>query len=338
MKVLFIGGTGVISLAVSKLAVKQKVDLWVLNRGKHNELLPKKTNILIGDMNNKVEISKLLEGHQFDSIVQWISYTVDDVKRDVELFKGHTKQYVFISSASAYLKPIPTLPVTEDVPLGNKYWEYSENKKKCEEYLLSIHSEDFNVTIIRPSHTYNENKLVFQLKSGAHPYTLVDRILKNKKIIIPDQGMELWTLTYNKDFAYGFLDILGNPATYGEYYHLTSEKVYTWERIYEMICETLDRKPNIFYVPTEVILKHFPEFEGELYGDKQKSLYFDNSKIKAVAPNYRSETDYGNIVNKTIKNILGDKWLQTIDDEFLVKYEECIKEYEKENATKNIRF
>ena len=337
MKVLFIGGTGVISSAVSKLAVKKKIELWVLNRGKHNELLPKKVKVLIGDINNTEEIKQLLEGHQFDSIVQWISYTVEDVKRDVELFKGHTKQYVFISSASAYQKPILTLPVTEDTPLGNKHWEYSENKKKCEEYLLSIHNDDFNVTIIRPSHTYNDDKLVFQVKSRNHPYTLVDRILNNKKIIIPDQGMELWTLTYNKDFAYAFLDVLGNPATYGEYYHLTSEKVYTWEKIYEMICEKLNRKPNIFYIPTEVIVKHFPELKGELYGDKQKSIYFDNSKIKAIAPNYRSKTDYGDIVKKAVKNLQGDKWLQTIDDEFIIRYEACIAEYEMQNSVKNIR-
>jgi nucleoside-diphosphate-sugar epimerase len=328
MKVLFIGGTGVISSAVSKLAMEKDIDLWLINRGKHNDRIPKNTNILIGDINNKEEISSLLEGHQFDSIVQWISYTVEEVKRDVELFKEHTKQYVFISSASAYLKPIPTLPVTEDVPLGNKYWEYSENKKKCEEYLLSVHSDDFNVTIIRPSHTYNDEKLVFQLKSGKHPYTLVDRILKNKQIIIPDNGMELWTLTYNKDFAYAFLDILGNPQTYGEYYHLTSDKVYTWQRIYEMMCEALDRKPNNINIPTEFILKYFPEFEGELYGDKQKSLYFDNSKIKAVAPNYKSETHYGDIVKKALNSFLNNAVLQTIDTEFITRYENCISEYE----------
>ena len=141
MKVLFIGGTGVISSAVSKLAVKKKIDLWVLNRGQHNDTLPKKVKVLVGDMNDKKQIKQLLEGHQFDSIVQWISFTEEDVKRDVEVFKGHTKQFVFISSASAYIKPIPKLPVTEDVPLGNKYWEYSENKKNND---IFFHNKRFN--------------------------------------------------------------------------------------------------------------------------------------------------------------------------------------------------
>ena len=327
MKVLFIGGTGVISTAVSKLAVKKKIEIWVLNRGKHNHKLPKKAHIMIADMNNKEEVLKSLEGHYFDAIVQWISYTVDDVKRDYELFKGKTKQYVFISSASAYQKPIPTLPITEEIPLDNKFWDYSESKRKCEEYLLSVHSDDFNVTIIRPSHTYNDEKLIYQLKSRHHPYSLVDRILHNKPIIIPDKGLSLWTITYSEDFAYGFLDILGNEKTYGEFYHLTSDKVYSWERINEIICEKLDRTPNIIHIPKEFIFKYFPEIKPEILGDKDMSLFFDNSKIKSVAPNYRSKTDYGDIVKKALKRLLKNHKLQTIDDEFIDRYDQCISDY-----------
>ncbi len=327
MKVLFIGGTGIISTAVSKLAIKKGIDLYVLNRGKKNSVLPKKVKCLIGDINNKEEVNKLLEGHYFDSIVQWISYTVEDVKRDYELFKGYTKQYIFISSASAYFKPLPFLPITEEMPLGNKYWEYSENKKKCEEYLLGIHNDDFNVTIIRPSHTYNDKMLISQLKSNKHPYTMINRILKNKEIIIPDEGMNLWTLTYNEDFAYGFIDVLGNQQTYGQYYHLTSNKVYTWERINEMISEALEVTPNIIYIPTEYILKHFPEFLPELYGDKSKSAIFDNTKIKSISPHYRSKTDYDNIVKKAVKYYLSDKDTQIVDVEFDKRYDKLISEY-----------
>ncbi|AIO19200.1 NAD dependent epimerase/dehydratase family protein [Candidatus Izimaplasma bacterium HR1] len=328
MKVLFIGGTGVISTEVSKLAIKKKIDLWIFNRGKNNTKLPKKAYAIRADINNIDEMKRKLEGTMFDVVVQWISYTVDDVKRDYELFKGHTKQYIFISSASAYIKPIPDLPITEDMPLGNDYWEYSKNKQLCEEYLNTVNSEDFNVTIIRPSHTYDDSKLVFQLKSRKHPYTIVDRILNNEKIIMPDKGMSLWTLTYSGDFAQAFVDLFGNEATYGETYHLTSDKVYTWERIYEIICEKLDRKPNALYIPTDFLLNYFPSYKGELLGDKNHSLFFDNSKIKAVAPNYRSKTDYGDIVKKAIERLLTDNELQTIDNDFLNKYNQCIKDYE----------
>jgi len=328
MRVLFIGGTGVISTEVSKLAIKKKIDLWLLNRGIHNHKKPKKAKAIIADINDMTAMKEKLEGQMFDVIVQWISYTVADVKRDYELFKGHTKQYIFISSASAYIKPIPELPVTEDTPLGNEFWEYSKNKQLCEEYLESVNSEDFNVTIVRPSHTYNDEKIVFQLKSRKHPYTMIQRILNNEKVIMLDGGMTLWTLTYSKDFAYSFIDLLGNEETYGETYHLTSDFVYSWERIYELICEALNCKPNAVHIPTDFVLKHFPSYEAELLGDKNHSLYFDNSKIKKLAPNYLSQTDYGNIVKKALKRLLKDTTLQTIDEEFNQKYNECIEEFE----------
>jgi nucleoside-diphosphate-sugar epimerase len=330
MKVLFIGGTGIISTAVSQVAVDRGLDLYVLNRGNHNELLPQKATILIADINDTKEVHKVLQGHTFDAIVQWIAFTVDDVKRDVELFKPYTSQYVFISSASAYQKPLPFLPVTEDMPLDNPYWEYSKNKQRCEEYLLSQQCDDFHVTIIRPSHTYNDKMLVSQLKSNRHPFTMIHRMRQGKKIIIPEQGMELWTLTYNQDFAQGFIDVLGNPQTYGQYYHLTSDKVYTWERINEMICEAVGVEPHIIYIPWDRIFNDFPEFKPEILGDKQKSLLFDNKKIKNVAPHYTSKTHYGDIVKNAIKYYDNHPELQTIDEEFNVRYDRLIADYEKE--------
>jgi len=302
-----------------------------MNRGTKNDKAPKKATLLTADINKPHEVKSVLDGHFFDSIVQWIAFTEDNVKRDYDYFKDYTNQYVFISSASAYQKPLPYLPITEEMPLDNQYWEYSQNKKKCEEFLLSVHSDDFNVTIIRPSHTYDDTKLISQFKSNAHPYTMLNRMLKNKPIIMPDQGMQLWTLTYNEDFAHGFIDILGNPNTYGEYYHLTSNKVYTWERINEFICEAVGVKPNIIYIPTEFILKHFPEFEGEIYGDKWKSATFNNSKIKSVSKHYRSITDYDNIAKKAVKRLLDNKELQTIDVEFDERYDAVIEAYKQNN-------
>jgi len=327
MKVLFVGGTGVISTAVSKTAVDRGIDLYVLNRGKRNKKLPEGVTFLQGDIYKPEEVKKALEGYFFDSIVQWISFTVDHVKRDYELFNGFTKQYVFISSASAYFKPIPYLPITEEVPLGNVYWEYSENKKKCEEYLLSVNNPNFNVTIIRPSHTYNDEMLISQLNSETKPYTLINRMLKNKPIILPDDGQSLWTLTYNQDFASAFVDVLGNEATYGEYYHLTGEKVYTWERLNEMICEAVGISPNVIKIPTDYILKYFPEFKGELYGDKKDSAIFDNSKIKGVAPNWVSITEYSSIVKNAVSRLLDNTELQEVDIEFDKRYDDLIQDY-----------
>ncbi len=327
MKVLMIGGTGLISTAVVEEALSRDMDIYLLNRGNNKASFSKPVNHIIADIYDEVGVLKALGEHKFDVIVDFIAFTVDHVKRDYRLFKDKTNQYIFISSASAYQKPLPKLPITEEIPLDNKYWKYSQNKKYCEEYLLGLNDPNFNVTIIRPSHTYNDHGLIFQLKSGTHPYTMIDRMLNHKQIILPDQGESKWTLTYNKDFAKAFVDILGNKDTYQNFYHLTSEKVYTWNEIILSMYKTLKVEPNIVYIPTKEILKYFPEFEGELYGDKYESAIFDNSKIKKVAPNYTSVTEYPDIVKNAINYYLSHEELQKIDHEFIKRYEKLINDY-----------
>lgn len=329
MKVLFVGGSGIISTQVSKLAIKKGIDLYILNRGNKNDKLPKEVKILQGDIHHKDEVKALIKDMYFDTIVSWISFTVDDVKRDYELYNGHTKQFVFISSASAYMKPIPFIPITEEIPLGNKYWGYSENKKKCEDYLLDINNKDFNVTIIRPSHTYDETMLVSQLSSRNHPYTMINRMLEGKPIIMPDDGKSLWTLTYSGDFAHAFVDVLGNEKTYGNYYHLTGEKAYSWEQINQFICDAVGVKPNVIYIPMGLILMHFPEFEAEIYGDKYGSTTFDNRKIKAVVDHYQSITEYKDIVKLAVERLKNHIELQKIDHAFNLRYDTLIEEYIK---------
>ena len=328
MKVLFIGGSGLISTAVSELLMEEDFDLYLLNRGNNNSGLPKGIKYLIGDINKEKEVKELIEDEHFDVIVDWIAFTKEHVMRDYRLFKGHTNQYIFISSASAYYKPILSYPITEEIPLGNKYWEYSDNKRLCEEYLTSIIDDSFNITIIRPSHTYNDDKIVSVIKSWSDPYTIIDRLLKEDKIIIPGDGTSLWTLTYNQDFAEAFKKVLGNKKTFGETYHITSDFVYTWERINEIICENLGVKPNVIHIPTDFIVKHAPFLTGELLGDKHWSLIFDNSKIKEIASNFKSSTSYEEIAPKAIKRILKNKELQTIDEGFNEWYNRLIKDYE----------
>lgn len=330
MKVLFIGGSGTISTACSKRAIDLGIELYVLNRGNNNDLLPKEVKILKGNYFDDQEVRALLKDHSFDSIVQWISFTKEQVERDYRLLKDKTKQFIFISSASAYFKPIPYLPITEEMPLGNKYWEYSENKKICEEYLNNIKDNTFKVTIVRPSHTYNDRSIILQMKSWVAPYTMLDRMIKGKEIILPDGGKSKWTLTHNSDFAMSFVDLLGNEKAYGEAYHITSEKVYTWKEITESIYKALEIRPNTITIPTEFIIKMRPYLEGEFLGDKSNDLVFDNSKIKAISPNYRSQVDYDNIVKKAVSYYLGNKHIQKIDDEYNKQYDEIIFAYKRE--------
>jgi nucleoside-diphosphate-sugar epimerase len=329
MKVLFIGGTGLISTAVTNQAPKRGIDLYVLNRGNKNNKLPEGVTSIKCDIYDEKSVKTALKGYQFDSIVDWIAFTEEHVKRDYRLFKNMTKQYVFISSASAYQKPLPKLPITEDIALDNPYWQYSKNKQLCEEYLLYLNDDNFNVTIIRPSHTYDDHGLIFQVKSDKNPFTILKRMIDHKPVIIPDDGKSLWTLTYNYDFAEAFLDILGNDKTYHHYYHLTSDKVYDWNQLTQAVYNALNVKPNIIHIPTDFILKHFPELKGELYGDKKDSAVFDNSKIKEVAQHYISKTEYPNIVKKSVAYYLSNKNLQGIDVDFSKRYDALIDDYKK---------
>jgi len=329
MKILFIGGTGIISTAVSKLLLSRNEELFILNRGNNNEKLPKGVTFLKGDMNNEEEIKELLKNYHFDVVVEWIAFNVDQVKRDYSLFKGITKQYVFISSASAYLKPVPRYPITEDVPLGNPFWGYSDSKRVCEEYLKSVNSSDFNVTIVRPSHTYDEELLVYILTSWGNPMTQIDRILKGKKVIIPGDGTSLWTITFNADFAVGFVEVLGNPLAYNEAFHITSNIYYTWEQLNEILCKELGVVPNVIHIPTEFIIKYAPHFKGALLGDKMWSAVFDNSKIKKLAPHFNPQTRYEDIAPIQIKRILQNNELQSIDHSHNELMDKIISEYER---------
>ena len=329
MKILFIGGTGVISTAVSKAVLKTKNELYLLNRGNNNHILPVGAIYLTGDINNEKHIKLLIKDYHFDVIVNWIAYRTEEVKRDYDIFKGKTNQYIFISSASAYSKPILHYPITEDHPIGNKYWDYSDHKRKCEEYLETINDPQFKVTIIRPSHTYNSEKIMAIIKSEIAPYTIIDRLINGKKIIIPGDGTSLWTLTYNEDFADAFVEVLGNKKTYGETYHITSDFVYTWERINEILCENLKVAPNVIHIPTDFIIKYAPFLRGDLMGDKTWSAVFDNSKIKTIAKGFKGKTRYEDIAPHAIRKILENSDKKTIDTEFNKWYDIIISEYEK---------
>lgn len=324
MKVLFVGGTGLISSAVT-MSIKDKVELTLLNRGTK---LIKGTNQITCDINDIRTVKHALEDNYFDVVVNWIAFTREDVERDYELFYGHTKQYIFISSASAYEKPVQDYPITEETILRNPYWEYSRNKILCEDFLNSAHSDMFNVTIVRPSHTYDDQKLMLTVKEWGSEYTVLKRIIDGKKYIIPDAGTSLWTITHNSDFAKGFIPLLGNKQTYGEDYHITSDFHYTWEQLYNITCKSLGVKPNPIHIPTSFVLKYLPHKEGEFYGDKHWSVIFDNKKIKSVAKGFECSTRYEDVVDKAINHYQNTPELQKVDKNFDEIYQKIIKDYE----------
>ncbi len=298
MKVLFIGGTGNISTSVSKLCVEKGIDLYLLNRGKKGVRI-KGTRTLVGDVSKPGELSRALKGHKWDAVVNWIAFTREDVERDIELFRGKTGQYVFISSASAYQKP-PTFPIiTESTPLYNPHWEYSRNKIACEEKLNHAYrDEDFPMTVVRPSFTYDT---VIPLAIGGwNEYTAVDRMKKRKKIIVHGDGTSLWTITHAEDFAKGFVGLLGHQQAIGQPFTITSDEVLTWDQIYRTVAEAAGAEANIVHIATDFLVKFDKSFEGSLLGDKSHCAIFDNSKIKAFVPEFKATIPLKEGVKKTL--------------------------------------
>jgi nucleoside-diphosphate-sugar epimerase len=283
MKVLFIGGTGIISSACSELALRQGIDLYLLNRGRSSRPIPPGEKIIQADIRQPDSVTTALGDLTFDSVVEWVAYTPDQVQNDVELFRQRTHQYIFISSASAYQTPPGFLPVQESTPLHNPFWQYSRDKAACEALLEQVgRQEGFPFTIVRPSHTYDRTLLPFH---GG--YTSVARMRLGKAVVVHGDGTSLWTLTHHRDFAVGLVGLLGNPHTLGHSIHITSDEWLSWNQIYETIAQAAGVTPQLVHVPSELIAAYDPAWGASLLGDKAHSMIFDNSKIRRLVPQFR---------------------------------------------------
>ena len=297
MKVLFIGGTGVLSSACSELAVSRGIDLYHLNRGlSANIRSVPGVKTIIGDIRNMAETAKALEKHEFDVVVDFIAYEPVHIKNDIELFSGKTKQFIFISSASAYEVP-KTLPVTEETPLENPFWEYSRKKIACELALKEAGLKNgFAYTIIRPSHTYDKTKI-----PAVGGFTVLHRMLQDLPVILHGDGTSIWTLTWNKDFAVGLVGLFGNPKAIGEVFHITSDEWLTWNQIYNILSNELGVIPDIVHIPSDVIAHYDAELGAGLLGDKAHSMIFDNSKIKRFVPDFNPQLKFREGAKEVIK-------------------------------------
>ena len=282
MRVLFVGGTGVISSACAELALARGVELYLLNRGQSVRPSPAGAHLLHADIRDQAQTEAALAGHTFDAVVNWVAFTPEHIAADIELFRGRTAQYVFISSATVYEKPPRRLPITESTPRSNPFWPYAAYKIACEERLEQAHrSEQFPVTIVRPSHTYDRTKL-----PTLGYYTAIARLRAGKPAVVQGDGTSLWVLTHHRDFAVGFMGLLGNPAAVGEAFHITSDELLTWNQIYTLLARAAGVEPNLVHVPSEVIARFDPELGAGLLGDKAHSVIFDNSKIRSFVPDF----------------------------------------------------
>jgi nucleoside-diphosphate-sugar epimerase len=331
MKLLFIGGTGFISTAVSRQVIAKGFELFLLNRGLR-PTDPQGCHTLTADIHQEEDVRAALRDETFDVVVDWIAYTPIDIERDLALFHGRVKQYVFISSASAYQKPPTNYLITETTPLHNPYWEYSRNKIACEERLQrAFLDQGFPVTIVRPSLTYDPN---FPIAIGGWGcYTLADRLKKGRPIIVHGDGSSLWVVTHAEDFARGFIGLLGNWQALGHSFHITSDEVMTWDQIYRTIADALGVEAKIVHIPSDFIVYVAPQLSGTLLGDKTWSTVFDNSKIKRFVPDFQACIPFKKGIRRTVAWFKEDERRRRVDEAVNTEMDRILKAYAGSSGT-----
>jgi nucleoside-diphosphate-sugar epimerase len=338
MKILFIGGSGVISRAATQQTIAAGHELWLLNRGKHRPIDGART--LVADMTDLEGVRTALRGHTWDVVVQWIAFAPADVRRDIELFRDHKRQYIFISSASIYQKPLAHYLITESTPRANPHWEYSRLKIACEQELEAAHqATGFPGVIVRPSLTYGDDQVPLVLNAWNQSWTVVDRMRRGAPVIIPGDGTSLWTITHNTDFAVGLIGLFGNPGTYGHAFQITSDEVLTWNQIFLQTAQAAGvSAPKFVHIPSDFIISCVPAVEGSLLGDKSVSAVFDNTKIKRFVPGFAAITPFAVGIRRTIAWFDANPARKEIDEATNQRWDKLAAVYEAALAEARTRF
>ena len=336
MRILIIGGTGTISSAITRQLAASGQDLWLLNRGTRKQEVPAGVKQIVADISNEEEVKRLLGDMQFDAVCEFIGFVPEQVERDIRLFKGRTRQYVYISSASAYNKPASNHVINEGTTLANPYWEYSRNKIACEELLMKEYRENaFPVTIVRPSHTYCERSVPVSVHGLKGSWQVLKRMIDGKPVVVQGDGSSLWTLTWNEDFARGFIGLLSNPKAIGEAFQIMSDESLTWNQVYKCVADALGVAFHPYYVSSEFLAAVAPkeyDFTGNLLGDKSVTVVFDCSKLKRVVPGFQATTRFHEGVRRCVAYLLSHPELQVEDEEFDVWCDQVIAAQEQAKA------
>ena len=320
MKILLIGGTGTISSAITRQLAEGGHELWLLNRGNRKNEVPANVRQVICDINDEAEVMRQTGAEVFDAVCEFIGFLPSQVERDIRLFTGRTRQYVYISSASAYNKPAASHVITEGTTLANPYWEYSRNKIACEELLMRTYRETgFPVTIVRPSHTYCERGVPVSVHGPKGSWQVLKRMMEGKPVLVQGDGSSLWTLTWNKDFARGFIGLLGNPKAIGEAFQIMSDEQLTWNQVYQSVANALGVTFKPYYVSSEFLAAVSPkayDFTGNLLGDKSVTVVFDCTKLKRAVPGFCATTRFDEGVRRCVAYLQSHPELQEEDPEF----------------------
>lgn len=318
MKVLFIGGTGTISTAVSRLLLEEGHELYLINRGNRGGALPEGAVTLTADIRDEEKVRKLLGDMTFDVAADFIAFGPEALARDWRLLKNRCAQFIYISSASAYQKPLSDYRITEGTPLFNPYWEYSRGKIEGEEYAMKLYREQgFPVTIVRPSHTYDERSVPLGVHGAKGSYQVIKRMREGKPVIIHGDGTSLWTMTHSSDFARAFLGLMGNLHAVGEAVQITGDESLTWNQVYEAIARALGVPLIAIHVSSEFLdACGGYDFKGSLLGDKANTVVFDNAKLKRLVPGFTSRIRFDQGIRRTVEYVLSHPECQKEDPEF----------------------
>jgi nucleoside-diphosphate-sugar epimerase len=328
MKILYLGGTGIISTACSQLAIARGMDVTLLNRSKRENIAGARTIVAdIADPN----VATALGDQKWDAVVDFIAFDTAAIEQRLQLFRGKTKQYVFISTASAYQRPATQHIITESTPLVNPYWDYSQKKIAAEERLMRAHREEgFPITVIRPSLTYGEISVPLVLNSWQHPYTAIARFRAGKPVVVPGDGLSLWTITHNSDFAKALVGLLGHPGAIGHAFHITSDEALTWNQLFQQAADAAGvAAPKLVHIASDFITACFPETIGTLLGDKSHSSIFDNSKVKRLVPEFVATTRFREGIERSIRYFDADPKRQTIEEMVDKRYDRLVACYER---------
>ena len=320
MRILFIGGTGTISSAITRQLATSEHELWLLNRGTRQQEVPAGVNQILADINDEEAVESLLADMRFDVVCDFIGFVPSQVERDYRLFAKRTRQYVYISSASAYNKPVRSHIINEGTTLANPHWQYSRDKIACEQLLWRLYREEgFPVTIVRPSHTYCERSVPVGLHGLNGSWQVLRRMMEGKPVLVHGDGSSLWTLTWNEDFARGFIGLLGNPHAIGEAFQIMSDESLTWNQIYATVAEALDAEFRPYYVSSSFLASVAPaayDVEGNLLGDKAATVVFDCEKLKRVVPGFQAHVRFDEGVRRCVRHILSHPECQQPDPDF----------------------
>ena len=320
MKILLIGGTGTISSAITRQLAAAGHDLWLLNRGTRKNEVPANVHQVICDIDDEATVLASIEGEMFDAVCEFIGFVPAQMERDIRLFRGRTRQYVYISSASAYNKPAANHVITEGTTLANPHWQYSRNKIACEELLMKEYRDNgFPITIVRPSHTYCERGVPTSVHGPKGSWQVLKRMMDGKPVIIQGDGTSLWTLTWNEDFARGFIGLLGNPKAIGEAFQIMSDEQLTWTQIYECVAKVLNVTPRFYYVASDFLAAVAPkewDYEGNLLGDKSLTVVFDCAKLKRAVPGFQATMCFHEGVRSSVAYMLSHPELQIEEPDF----------------------